>query len=186
MEISPTRLLTLVIVGLNWLKRSAHVSAVRSVLRYPILLYLDDAPQVISAADFIYLEFDASLASSNSPTVSEIESSFNTILDRDIYKLYATFQKPVILSINYSSLDGAASNCTNSGYKCSDVTNGSVDVAEQADVYQAILRSSVTKPWIYGLVSDGFNPSAAVQDGSPSINGKPAIQVLSYFFNNLK
>jgi len=152
----------------------------------PYSSYLEDAPQVISAADFIFLEFDSSLASSNSPTVGELESSFNAIVDKDIYKLYATYQKPVILSINYSSIDGSASNCINSGFKCSDLANGSVDVAEQADIYQAILRSSVTKPWIYGLVSDGFNPAAAVQNASPSINGKPAIQVLSYFFNNLK
>jgi hypothetical protein len=67
-----------------------------------------------------------------------------------------------------------------------DLANGAIDVAEQADVYQAILRSSATKPWIYGLVSDGFNPAASVQDSSPSVNGKPTIQILSYFFNNLK
>ena len=152
----------------------------------PYSSYLEDAPQVISAADFIYLEFDASLASSNSPNVSDLESSFNTMIDTDVYNLYATYQKPVILSINYSALDGTASNCINSGFKCSDLTGGSIDVAEQADVYQAILRSSVTKPWVYGLISDGFNPSATVQDGSPSVNGKPSIQVMSYFFNNLK
>lgn len=152
----------------------------------PYTSFLDDAPQVISAADFIYLEFDASLASTNSPTVGELESKFNSIIDEEVYKLYATYQKPVILSINYPALDGTASNCINSGINCSGLTNGSIDVAEQADVYQAILRSSVTKPWIYGFISDGFNPAAAVQDNSPSVNGKPAIQVMSYFFNNLK
>ena len=152
----------------------------------PYSSYLDNAPQAISAADFIYLEFDSSLASANTPSVSELESSFDTIVDKDFYKLYATFQKPVILSISYPSIDGSASNCINSGFKCSDLPNSPVDVTEQADIYQAILRSSVTKPWIYGLVSDGFNPAAAVQDSSPSINGKPAFQVLSYFFNNLK
>jgi len=152
----------------------------------PYTSYLADAPQVISSADFIYLEFDASLASTNSPTVGELETKFNSFIDEGVYKLYATYQKPVILSINYSALDGTASNCVNSGINCSDLTTGSIDVAEQADVYQAILRSSVSKPWIYGLISDGFNPSAAVQDGSPSVNGKPSIQVMSYFFNNLK
>ncbi len=152
----------------------------------PYSSYLDDAPQVISAADFILFEFDASLSSTTSPNVSELEAGFNSIVDKDLYNLYATFQKPVVLSISYPSMDGSASNCANSGFKCMDITNGSVDVAEQADIYQAILRSSITKPWIYGLISDGINPAAAVQDTSPSVNGKPAIQVLSYFFNNLK
>lgn len=147
---------------------------------------LADAPQVISSMDFIYLEFDSALTSSNSPSFDELESKFSSILDSEIYKLYAAFQKPVILGVNYFSLDGAASNCINSNFTCSNLINGSIDVAEQADVYQAILKTSVSRPWIYGLVSTGFNPAVAVQDGSPSVNGKTSFQVLSYYFNNLK
>jgi hypothetical protein len=152
----------------------------------PYSSYLADAPQIISSMDFIYLEFDSALTSSNSPTFGELESRFNAIIDEEIYKLYATYQKPVILGLNYFSLDGTASNCINSGFSCTNLTNGSIDVAEQADVYQAILKSAISRPWIYGLVAAGFNPAAAVQDGSPSVNGKPSIQVLSYYFNNLK
>ncbi len=152
----------------------------------PYSAYLADAPQVISKTDFIYVEFDAPLTTTISPTVNELESQANSIIDSEIYNLYATFQKPVILSLKYPALDGSASNCFNSSGNCSDQSNGVVDVAEQADIYQAILRSSITKPWIYGLISDGFIPAVSVQDSSPSVNGKPAIQVLSYYFNNLK
>ena len=146
---------------------------------------LENTPEFISSADFIYLELDSALTDSNTPTLDNLANRFSAILDEDIYKLYAIYQKPVILGLDYYSLDGSASNCVNSNSACSNLNSGSIDVAEQADIYQAILKTSISRPWVYGLVSIGFNPSAAVQDGSDSIHGKPAMQVLSYYFNKL-
>ena len=62
--------------------------------------------------------------------------------------------------------------------------NVKVDAIEQADVYQGILRAVVQRPWISGVFSKGFNPSVAVVDTSSSIHGKPAMEVISYYFRN--
>ena len=146
----------------------------------------DNAPEFLSSADFIYLELDSALVASTAPTVDDLAIRFNTILDEEIYKLYATYQKPVILGLEYYSNDGSASNCVDNNSSCSNLNNGAIDIVEQADVYQAILKTSMSRPWIYGLISSGFNPAVSVQDSSDSVHGKPAMQVLSYYFNNLK
>jgi hypothetical protein len=146
----------------------------------------DNFPEMISSADFIYLELGSAIAASNAPSVDDLATKLSSMFDGDIYKLYATFQKPVIIGLNYYSYDGSASDCINSNSTCANLNNGSIDVDEQADIYQAVLKTTVSRPWIYGLVSSGFNPAVSVQDGSSSVYGKPAMQVLAYYFNNLK
>jgi hypothetical protein len=130
---------------------------------------LGKAPSNISSSDFIYLEMDSSIKELNGQSLDDLTNRFGSILDKDVYNLYATYQKPVILGLDFYSL-----------------SNTQIDVNEQANIYQAILRTCISRPWIYGLVSAGFNPSASVQDSSASIYGKPAMGVLSYYFNNLK
>jgi hypothetical protein len=150
---------------------------------------LDQAPAFISQFDFIFVEMNGALSASNTPAVSDLRSRVANALDADIYKLYATYQKPIILGIDYTSIDGTASDCLNFNSSCITVNKNTpqeslpVDVDEQADVYRAILEEVTTRPWVLGLVSQGFNPSVAVHDVSSSVHGKPAMQVLSAFFN---
>ena len=174
------------IAGVSSSKKFAPASAGRSALLSPIQQTWIMRRKLFLQRILSISNLPRALTATNSPTVDELANGFSAILDQDIYKLYATYQKPIILGVNSYSLDGSASNCLSSNTTCSNLKNGSVDVNEQADVYQAILKASVLRPWIYGLVSTGFNPAAAVQDGSASVNGKPSIQVLSYYFNNLK
>lgn len=153
---------------------------------------LEQAPSFISNLDFIYLEMDDALTTSTSPAINEIQSRFANILDTEIYKLYAVFQKPVILGLNYHSIDGSASDCLNIKTSCESVYKNTqheawlIDVFEQADIYQAILREATARPWVFGIVSKGYNPAVEVEDGSASVHGKPAIRVLSSYFNQMK
>lgn len=150
---------------------------------------LDQLPEFISKVDFLFVEMSSALTDSNTPQVRDLQSRIASILDNDVYKLYAIYQKPVMLSIDYTAIDGSASNCLNLNTSCDEViknnTSGSlaVDALEQADIYYAFLQESSVRSWIIGLISDGFNPSVAVQDVSSSVHGKPAMQVLSAFFN---
>lgn len=151
---------------------------------------LDNTPDFIQKADFIYMEMESAVSASNNPSKDEIEGQMEKILDEEIYKLYAVFQKPIIIGINYYSVDGSASNCVNYGNSCNDIMRNSPeifspDMLEQADTYQGILSAAVTRPWISGLISKGYNPGVAVQDLSSSTRGKPAMQVLSYFYNQI-
>jgi hypothetical protein len=152
---------------------------------------MEDMPDFLAKVDALYVELDTALSASNSPTLDELESRASEILDGGVYKLYATYQKPIIIAMDYPSLDGSASNCLNYSSSCREYlqTNDTplkyVDQAEQAQIYQAIIEESLQRSWIYGLVSQGFNPSVQVLDSSSSTYGKSAEIVLTYYFNAL-
>jgi hypothetical protein len=141
--------------------------------------------------DAFYVEFESQLTPKTDPSVAEIKGQVNEQLDTSIYKLVENYLKPLILGINYASIDGSASNCTNLGSSCTEFLSvGSkqeinIDLAEQADIYTAILESSIEREWITGVVSQGYFPAAILRDDSTSTRGKPAMDVLSYYFNEV-
>lgn len=148
--------------------------------------------KIISQCDFVFLELNQSISNQDDPSVESLENDFDVLLDGDIYNLYAVSQKPLIINIDYYAIDGSASNCQQLGNDCrliyqNSLSNGdiSTNVVEQADIYQAALRSMIKKDWITGIISNGFNPVVSSQDASNSVRGKPAYQVIAYFFNNL-
>ncbi len=63
-----------------------------------------------------------------------------------------------------------------------DIGTVSLDLQTQADLYEALLTAINGRPWIGGLVSRGYYPPAALQDKSASIHGKPAADILWYWF----
>jgi len=152
---------------------------------------LDATYDFLGKVDAIYVEMNTALTSSESPNLSEIKNRFSTILDNDIYNLYATYQKPVILGIQYTSVDGSASNCLNFSNSCQEYVQSEdnalekVDLEEQALIYQAVIEEALQRDWIYGLVSKGYMPSVIVEDHSASTYGKPAGVVVSHYYNSL-
>lgn len=157
----------------------------------PYSANLEKAPAFLTQVDAIYLEYSSAVAETNSPTLGDLKTDFSRILDSEIHKLYANYQKPIIIGIDFPSMEGSASNCTDFGISCQDWLLTStdhfshVDLEEQALIYQAILEESIQRSWIYGIVSKGYNPIVAVQDHSSSIYGKPASTVISQYFNQL-
>ncbi|MCJ7647171.1 MAG: hypothetical protein MUP85_01025, partial [Candidatus Lokiarchaeota archaeon] len=145
----------------------------------------------LANVDAFLIETDSALTSNLTPNVIELSDRFNKELDSSIYQIVEKYQKPVIVGINYASIDGSASNCINLGAPCSELyadyfTQGtSIDLAEQADVYKAIIDAIIDRDWITGVVSQGYFPAAVVRDFSSSIRGKPAMDVLSYYFNEV-
>ena len=57
-----------------------------------------------------------------------------------------------------------------------------MDLQAQADIYQALCGAVNERDWLGGFVSRGYYPPAALQDGSASVHGKPAEDVLWYWF----
>jgi hypothetical protein len=151
----------------------------------------DQSYDFLNKVDAIYVEMSSSLTTSDSPSLSEIENGVTDILDKDIYKLYATYKKPIVLGIDYASIDGSASNCLNYSTSCRNYIQSEqnsltyVDLNEQALIYQSIIEEAIQRNWIYGLVSEGYMPSVQVEDHSSSVYGKPANVVLSHYFISL-
>ncbi len=101
--------------------------------------------------------------------------------------------KPVTLSVEYLSLDGSANSCPPApDGSCRDpgiFASGrevdpdlGVDLIAQVEAINAVLLGAYTRAEINGFYVRGFNPTAKLLDKSASIYGKPALNLLQYFY----
>ena len=151
-------------------------------------------PAFLDAVDVIYLEFSTPLAEHNSPSQNEILENAAGLLDSHAFPLYQQFSKPLVVALAYPSIDGAVTGCLPdpSDARCLEFAqlaqsvppypNLSTDLAEQVDIYTAMLTAVNQRDWIRGFVSRGYYPAAALQDASWSIHGKPAEEILKYWY----
>ena len=157
---------------------------------------LDNPPSFIEDFDKIMIQWSAPLSSSNNPSVSEMHNETSRLLDQDILPFVQTFQKPIILGLEYPSADGSSTGCISintSECIAADIfsTNFSgtyeadLDLQEQADIYNAIFLAVNDREWISGVISMGYYPPVPMQNPSLSVYSKPAAGVLWYWFPRL-
>jgi hypothetical protein len=60
-----------------------------------------------------------------------------------------------------------------------------VDLGEQAQAMNAVLMEATQRPGIQGFTARRYNPVVALQDKSASVHGKPASDVLWYWYQRL-
>lgn len=152
-------------------------------------------PDWLPTMDGIYILFSPSLSEAESPSQGEMQENMAQMLDTDLLPLSEETGIPLILALNYPSADGAASGCIRLPAECllfdvldqpSAAYDGyPVDLQEQVDIYNSTLNAINDRGWIDGFVSRGFFFPAALQDSSSSVHGKPASDVLWYWFPKL-
>jgi hypothetical protein len=157
-------------------------------------LEMDPLPSFIDLFDEIYIAIDSPLAQGQEPTFDEISSNFNTVIDTLIFEIHRSTLKPISIGLAYPSADGGvqgcylvSENCYNDGLFLPDdeVTNTSVDLDEQTLIYNAIMPISASREWITGIAIRGVDPTISLQDASSSIIGKPAWDIIHYWFSGL-
>jgi hypothetical protein len=126
----------------------------------------------------------------NASSAVDISAGVQNFFDGSAYPFVSTYLKPIILAVDFSSLEGSGSDCKSKANSCeSIIKNGysteQVDLDEQMYIYDAILSEVLQQEWILGVVSMGYNPSVAILDGSSSVRGKPAGEVLRHYFSNV-
>ena len=153
-------------------------------------------PDFVKNFDEVYVLFSEPVASSSTPSVSDLETTFADVFDNNLAPWQQQLGKPIILGIAYPSALGGASNCitiSSSGCVVPGTLNQTgrlpssvqIDLQTQANLYEALMVVINSRNWIGGMVSRGFYPPAEVQDASTSVNGKPAYNVLKYWFSKL-
>ncbi len=153
---------------------------------------MNNLPDWINEADLIYVLFSAQL--SESPITDEgiLQLAFGDLIDRDLLLIFEQTGVPMVIGVDYPSADGAATACILVNAECiefdslsrpqADHQEISVDLVEQAHIYGAAFNAVYKRDWITGLISRGFYPPAALQDKSSSIHGKPAADIVWYWF----
>jgi hypothetical protein len=143
--------------------------------------------------DGIYLLWSATLSTNPSASKADYVTEAGRLLDNEISPLPSLINKPITLALAYPSGTGSAAGCLPDGKggclhwsdlsrPAADTGTVSLNLQQQADIYEAILTAVNARPWINGVVSRGYYPPAALQDKSASVHGKPAADILWYWF----
>jgi hypothetical protein len=157
---------------------------------------ISQPPVFLDAVDSIYVLFSPSLSKVNSAGRADLEAEAARLLDSGVLPLQARFGKAIMIGIWYPSADGAETGCVpNPAGGCfsfdslarpqPDIPEVATDFGEQADIYSAVLAAINSRNWITGFVSRGYYPPVMLQDKSASVRGKPAQEVLRYWFPRL-
>jgi hypothetical protein len=154
---------------------------------------LQSAPGFLAEMDSIYLLWEAPLSDQLVPSNEALVNEAGRLLDAEILPFEETLQKPVVIAMAAPSIIGSATNCPPDGIggcldwmalsqPSPDVATVTLDLQAQVDVYQAMLTAINTRPWVNGFVSRGYYPPTILQDKSASVHGKPAADLLWYWF----
>ncbi len=155
---------------------------------------MDPLPNFIDKFDQIYISIDSPLAFGDHPSFEMIQSGFTGVIDNHIYEVFRSTQKPITLALAYPSVETSANGCFMLNEACyndglfltNDIKPYAVDLQEQSLVYNAIFPIIASRDWITGISIRGYNPIVTIHDGSSSIAGKPAFDVVQYWYTNMK
>jgi hypothetical protein len=158
---------------------------------------LSNPPHTVYEVDQIFLHWGVSLANGKDTQIAKIHSKIEELLDRDVKPFSESVNKPIVLEIAYPSAEGGATYHLPLDKKATtstpfdalsplnpDIPSINLDLTEQSNIYNAILSAVNERAWIGGIVSEGFFPPLRLEDKSISIHGKPAQEILRYWFSH--
>jgi len=176
------------------------ITEVRSHFRGKILWalpyeqeYVDTPLGFLNDIDGIYLLWSVKLSDVSNPSKTDMANEAGRVLDTNVSPLASLIGKPIILGLAYPSATGSASGCLSDGrggclhwtqlsQPNPDVSSLNLDLQLQADIYEAVLTAVNDRQWVGGVVSRGYYPPTILQDKSASIHGKPAADILWYWY----
>jgi hypothetical protein len=177
----------------NW---SALIEAVRAI--YPGKLVwatnaqvsADPLPTFIHQFDAILVNVDAPLGTLDLSSTDLMASSFWEVLNTQVYPIYEQTEKPILLGLGYPSVTEGVLGCLMIDEACSndglflpsEISSASIDLDLQVAIYNTLLPIVADQDWVAGVSIRGYNPVVTVMDGSSSIAGKPARDVIWYWF----
>lgn len=151
---------------------------------------------ILNTADAVYLLWFAKLSDQSSPNKADMLAEAGRLLDTNIAPVQVQVNKPFILGLSYPSSTYSATGCIPNGSGgClywtalnrpnADLSTVSLDLQQQVDIYDAMFNAVNARAWVSGFVSRGYFAPVALQDKSASIHGKPASDLIWYWFPRL-
>lgn len=180
------------------------IAKVRSVYSGPLAFELlmgtavwPSPPPFLDAVDVIRVWWWTPLSNHTRPGISDMAGVARAMLDGQLLPLQQRYKKPLDLSVAYLSVEGAATQCLRRpdgqcyafedfSPAAPDVSTYAIDLAEQGDIYQALLIAANDRAWVSGFFSYGYNPAAILRDKSVSVRGKPAEDILAAWYPKLQ
>jgi hypothetical protein len=157
---------------------------------------LTSVPGFVLETDGFYLLWQAPLATATETPRDQIFAEAGRLLDQEVAVFQGTYKKPIVLGLAFPSVTAAGTACLpDTQGRClewtvlsrpnPDFPSLTLSLQRQADLYQAMLEAVNGRSWVGGIVSRGYYPPALLQDKSASVHGKPAADILWYWFPRL-
>lgn len=149
----------------------------------------------LSLFDQIILVSDWNI-SQNGVDVESFSNAFRERLQNQVFNIYQETQLPIILLLDYPSATGAETGCVFYEEECInfDLSNKltveqEIEMQKDLDIQKAIYTAGLNVinefDWINGFISGGYNIQVSVRDSSSSVRGKPAGDLLWYWYPKL-
>ena len=159
-------------------------------------------PRYLDQVDAVYLDWSPPLSADGTYTFEELNPAAVEKVTGELTAFYQGWLAPgqirLIVMTGYPSVEGGltacarsegsepeAETCLSSSAMSSPAPplNGrSVNFQVQADAYAALLSALNQQDWVSGVISRGYYAPVILHDGSISVHGKPASEVLSAWF----
>lgn len=163
--------------------RSRFSGKIIGVFVYPLD---DQTPAWLNSVDEIYILYSPTLSQDSATTTQTLIEFMQQDLTNNLYSKLKDLNKPVIIGINYPSAQNAFAGCKDDSGSClNSWGSGNTDIFVQLKIYNAAIIASSKQGWINGFISRNFNPEAALSDNSSSINGKPAMDILWFWYHTI-
>jgi hypothetical protein len=156
---------------------------------------LTQLPDFVKNMDVLYVQVAYPNVKVDEASQANFDAFMASILDGSISKIQQQNNQPVILSIQYPSVDGAYTGCVSSNDNCLSLksfqqpaagnTNLTLSMKDQSAVYSAALTAINQRSWVSGFFASGYYPVIGLKDLSTSTRGKPAGDVMWYWFPRL-
>ncbi len=154
---------------------------------------LDSSPTFIKSVDGVYLLWDAPLSNDGQASKETMTAEANRLLDEEISPYQANIEKKIILGLAFPSATGAKTACvadpsggcldwTELNRPEADIPSVGLNLLAQTDAYESIFNAINGRSWIDGIVSRGYYPPVMLRDKSASVFGKPAADLLWYWY----
>jgi hypothetical protein len=177
----------------------AMISEIRSIYSGKIAFEIElkdelqSAPTFLENVDEIHIYWHPALSLDTSSGLPEMQVAVRTMLANHVLNEPAFSGKPILLSVEYPSVDGGTSSCLaeddGSCHEASDFDLGVyvnpdllLDMHEQSEAITAVLTEAYYQEKISGFFTRRYNPIVALQDMSASVNGKPAWEILKILY----
>lgn len=148
-------------------------------------------PPFMDQIDGLYIQFRLPLSTNPTASIAEMQAEAERLLDGLVLPFQVHADRPLWLALAYPSAEGGASGCVPAHQgRCLSPESPqaadqvAVNLDTQTNAYNALFLAVNDRDWLAGLIAEGFFPAAPLQDASPSIYGKPAAEVLRYWFQH--
>jgi len=157
---------------------------------------LQPPPSFLDAVDEVHVYWHVPLGEGREIPPTDMQTAAFGALDGSLLAEPSLEGKPIVLSVEYLSIDGGASGCAaRADGSCrppqafdagaDPEPDLALDLAEQSDALNAVILAAYARDQVEGFYARRYYPPVALHDKSASVNGKPAGQMLGYWYSHL-